>query len=305
MITAVNVIGLSVRRWYTFRLRARNGTGYGAWSPTSRIYLPDSGGDLTPAPTFTPIATQAAPGAPTNLSVWAITDEQDTSYVQFSWGEPDNDGNSGITKYIVRYRWSGQNWIEVDRPNRSFFVLKSGDANHPAVYQRRYEFQVAAVNRVGQGPWSGVVYGTPLKAPDSVDEPTLTAGSEQLRVSWTRPNANDRGVTHYQLFYAENDSSSSNRMTIERITGTSYTITGLTSGVEYKVAVRAVSSVGAGNWSTVRRTVRRTERRGLLPLAHAGLGPARTLDSPTLSEIKRPTEGQRAHVGHCRRWFID
>ena len=71
----------------------------------------------------------------------------------------------------------------------------------------------------------------------------------QLRVSWSRPNSNDRGITHYQLFYAENDANSSNSMTIERITGTSYTITGLTSGAEYKVSVLAVSSIGAGNWS--------------------------------------------------------
>ena len=76
------------------------------------------------------------------------------------------------------------------------------------------------------------------------------AGTGQLRVSWARPASNDRGITHYQLFYAENNANSSNSMTIERITGTSYTITGLTSGVEYKVAVRAVSSIGAGNWST-------------------------------------------------------
>ena len=37
--------------------------------------------------------------------------------------------------------------------------------------------------------------------------------------------------------------------TIERISGTSNTITGLT-GVEYKVAVRSVSSIGARNWSS-------------------------------------------------------
>ena len=249
-ITAVNVIGLPVRRWYTFRLRARNATGLGAWSPTNRIYLPDSGGNLTPLPTNTSTPAPRAPGVPADLSVWAITDDQDTSYVQFGWSDPADEGTSRITRFVVRYRWSGQDWIEVDRGGaRTFFVLKTGDADHPAVYQRRYEFQVAAVSDVGQGRWSGSVYGTPLKAPDMVDEPTLVAGTGQLRVSWTRPDSNDRGITHYQLFYAQNNANSSNSMTIERITGTSYTITGLTSGVEYKVAVRAVSSVGEGNWS--------------------------------------------------------
>ena len=37
--------------------------------------------------------------------------------------------------------------------------------------------------------------------------------------------------------------------TIERVNGTSYTIRNLTNGTEYKVAVRAVSSAGIGNWS--------------------------------------------------------
>lgn len=251
-ITSVNIIGLPVRRWYTFRLRARNATGFGAWSPTSQIYLPDSGGNLTPAPTNTSTPVPRAPGAPTDLRVWAITDDQNTSYVQFSWGEPNDEGTSRIKRYIARYRWSGQDWIEVDigGAGRSRLVLKSGDADHPAVYQRRYEFQVAAISDVGQGPWSGSVYGTPLKAPDAVEEPTLVAGTGQLRVSWTRPNSNDRGITHYQLFYAENNSNSSNSVLIERVTGTSYTITGLTSGVEYKVAVLAASSIGLGNWST-------------------------------------------------------
>ena len=248
-ITAVNVIGLPVRRWYTFRLRARNATGFGAWSSTSRIYLPDSGGNLTPLPTFTRTPVPRAPGAPADLTVWALTDDQNSSYVHFSWGDPADEGTSRISRFRVRYRWSGQTWIEVDRGPRYFFELKSGDADYPAVYQRRYEFQVAAVSDAGQGSWSGSVFGTPLKAPDAVDEPTLAAGAGQLRVSWSRPDSNDRGITHYQLFYAQNNANSSNSMTIERITGTSYTITGLTSGVEYKVAMRAVSSVGAGNWS--------------------------------------------------------
>ena len=250
-ITSVNVIGLPVRRWYTFRLRARNATGFGAWSPTSQIYLPNSGGNLTPAPTNTSTPVPRAPGAPRDLSVWALTDNQNSSYVRFSWSEPDDEGTSGIKRYMARYRWSGQGWIEVDRGGaRTFFVLKSGDADHPAVYQRRYEFQVAAVSDDGQGPWSGSIYGTPLKAPDMVEEPTLVAGSGQLRVSWSRPNSNDRSITHYQLFYAENDANSSNSALIERITGTSYTISGLTSGTEYKVAVLAASSVGLGNWSS-------------------------------------------------------
>ena len=113
----------------------------------------------------------------------------------------------------------------------------------------QYEFQVAAINEIGQGNWSRSVYATPLLPPDAPDEPTHVAGNGWLRVSWTRPASNDRSISHYQLFYAEAADNRGPGTTIERIGGTSYTISGLTNGTEYKVAVRAVSSAGIGTWS--------------------------------------------------------
>ena len=77
----LRITGLRVRVWSTFRLRARYATGFGALSPTSRIYLPDSDGNLTPIPTFTLTPAATLPGLPTNVSVWALTTAQDLSCV--------------------------------------------------------------------------------------------------------------------------------------------------------------------------------------------------------------------------------
>ena len=119
-----------------------------------------------------------------------------------------------------------------------------------AVSGTQYEFQVAAINEIGQGNWSRSVYATPLLPPDAPAEPTHVAGDGWLRVSWTRPASNDGSISHYQLFYAEADGNRNAPGTmIERIGGTSYTISGLTNGTEYKVTVRAVSSAGIGTWS--------------------------------------------------------
>ena len=240
---SVNIIALRTRTWYYFRLRARNQTGYSDWSPTAQIFLPDEGGNLTPEPTPLPTPTAFVPSLPTDISAWAVTDVLDESYVFLNWGSPDYEGLTGITSYVVRYRWSGQDWIEVNRGQRAFLKLEGADA----VYRRRYELQVAAINNDGQGLWSGSVYATPLKLPDAPDEPTVVAGNGELRVTWTRPDSPDRGVSYYMLFYAETDGS--NDELIERVIGTSYTIRNLTSGEDYKVTVSAVSSVGQGGWS--------------------------------------------------------
>ena len=240
---STTITGLRTRVRYYYRLRAKNSTGASSWSPTAQIYLPDSENNLTPQPTSVPTPVGLLPGRPTNPRTTAITDVFDKSYVTFFWDESDSDGNRRITGYMVRYRIAGQTWTEVDNGNVFQFRLGRRDA----VNNTRYEFQAAAVNSVGQGSWTSSVYATPLKAPDTPDEATIVAGNGELRVSWQRPEANDRGVSYYMLFYATADNSSYE--TIERINGTSYTIRNLTNGTEYKVTVSAISSAGQSGWS--------------------------------------------------------
>ena len=174
---------------------------------------------------------------------WASTDAKDDSFVSVFWDYPTSDGLRPIKDNILRYRWSGQDWIEVNRGSVFGFQLGGADA----VNGRRYEFQVAAVNEIGQSNYTSSLFLTPLKAPDAPDEPTHVAGDGELRVSWTQPNSNDRSISYYQLFYLE--AAGGPATTIERINGTSYTIRNLTNGTRYKVTVRAVSSAGTGNWS--------------------------------------------------------
>ena len=240
---SATIKGLPTRVRYTYRLRAHNKSGASAWSPTAQIYLPDSDGNLTPVPTAVPTPVGFLPGRPTDLRAWGLTDIIDRSFVRFYWDAPDSDGNRRIQRYMVRYRASGQDWTEVNARRQHQFRIEHPDA----VYRTRYEFQVAAVNSVGQGSWSSSVYATPLKAPDVPDPVTIVAGNGELRVRWTRPESNDRGITHYVLFYSTADNSSSDM--IERITGTSYTIRNLTNGTEYKVAISAISSAGESGWS--------------------------------------------------------
>ena len=242
----VYITHLPTRTTYTIRLRADNLSGYGPWSRSHTIYLRDSELNLTPLPVPTSTLVPSWPSPPTDLDGWAFTDEKDDSFVSVFWDHPTSDGLRPIEYYIVRYRWSGQDWIEKNTGSVSGFQLGGADA----VNGRRYEFQVAAFNEIGPSDWTSSLFLTPLKAPDAPDEPTHVAGDGELRVSWTQPDSNDRGISYYQMYYAEAASNSTEPgTTIERVNGTSYTIRNLTNGTEYKVAVRAVSSAGISNWS--------------------------------------------------------
>ena len=249
---AVKISQLRTRVHYYISVRARNLTGFGPWSTVSHIYLVDNHGNLTPHPTTVAAIPGFVPGAPTNFTTDTVADNN-SAYVRIQWDEPSYDGNRGIEAYKVRYRSSGVDWEEhtIEASGSAGFLLGGGRTGvGTAVRGTRYEFQVAAINEIGQGNWSRSVYATPLLPPDAPDEPTHVAGDGWLRVSWTRPASNDRSISHYQLFYAEAArNSTDDGTTIERITGTSYTISGLTNGTEYKVTVRAVSSAGIGTWS--------------------------------------------------------
>lgn len=240
---AVRFLSLHTRTSYYIRVRAENLTGYGSWSPTESIYLPDIDNNLVPLPTPTATLVPYVPGPPTDLAGWATTGVFDRSYVSVWWDASDFDGNREISHYILRYRALGEEWTE--RIVGTIFGMKFYSPD--VVNSTTYEYQVAAVNEIGQSNWTRSLYLTPLKPPHAPDEPTLTSGNARIQVSWTPPNSNDSSITHYQLSYAEVDGS--NYMLIERITNTSYTIQGLTNDTEYKVTIRAVSAAGEGNWS--------------------------------------------------------
>ena len=126
-IPTVQITHLPTRTTYTIRLRADNLSGYGPWSRSRTIYLPDSELNLTPLPTATPLAATAVPAppsAPTNLDGWAFTDAQDDSFISVFWDHSSFDGGPRVTDFPVRYRWVGQDWIYRGIYSyRSFFEL--------------------------------------------------------------------------------------------------------------------------------------------------------------------------------------
>ena len=204
------------------------------------------------------------PGAPTIDRATS-----DGAMVHVRWSAPANDGGADITGYDLRHIRSDA----ADKADGNWTV--SGDVwtsgalryTHEGVTAGvEYDFQLRAENSAGAGPWSATVNNIEPSVPGA---PGIGAFSEetpdQLWVSW-QPPADDGGapVTHYDLRHIRSDAtdkSDANWTQVDDLTGDlNYTITGLTSGVNYRLQVRAANRGGDGPWSTALTAQPKAER---------------------------------------------
>ena len=188
--------------------------------------------------------TFAAVPAPTTTPQVAIA---------LSWTAPTSDGGSAITKHQYRYK-SGSgafgDWTDildsaVGETNATGYTVTGLTATNPPT---TFTFEVRAVNANGHGAASGQESAT-VDVPASI-LPTLTAGNVQITAQWTTPANNGSAILRYQYWVSDatnqieitpyTDISGSNAST------TSHTVTGLSNGIAYIVAIRAVNSVGHG-----------------------------------------------------------
>ncbi|WP_420444423.1 fibronectin type III domain-containing protein [Candidatus Poriferisodalis sp.] len=228
---------------YRLGLQAVNGEGASGWSDWSDPRTGIAG------------STPVAPGAPTIDRATS-----DGANVHVRWSAPSNDGGADITGYDLRR-------IRSDAPDKADtnWTVISGVWTSGALEYTvegltdgvEYDFQLRADNSAGAGSWSATVNNTD---PDPPGATGLREFSEetpnQLWVSW-RPPADDGGAppTHYDLRYIRSDApdmADANWLQVDDRTGDlEYTIRGLTSGVNYRVQVRAANRGGDGPWSLV------------------------------------------------------
>ncbi len=113
-----------------------------------------------------------------------------------------------------------------------------------------YWYRVAAHSTAANstGDWSNVIsVSTP-----ALGQPTLTAyglSPTQINTNWAAVTNADAGTT-YTLQYSTS-SSMSNPVSIPNLTGTSYTVNGLTLGTTYYLRMQAVSGPNTSVWSTI------------------------------------------------------
>ncbi|KAJ8266258.1 hypothetical protein GJAV_G00128370 [Gymnothorax javanicus] len=174
---------------------------------------------------------EGLPGPPTHLQL--SSDNKEDGSVVCSWSPPDN-AHGLIREYIVEYsdsaEWSSQTVSDTSTEVKN---LQSSTL---------YRFRVAAVTSRGVGNWTEEKSITPQKAlpPPTVAVDGITEDSVRLTFS---PGSHDK-VEQYiaQLSWLfDAHVKESRRVTA---TGSSVTVSNLTAGTAYELAVWAHTSVG-------------------------------------------------------------
>ena len=229
--TTISVTGLTNGTGYDFQVAAVNSVGAGTYSATA---------SATPAP-------PAVPGAPT-----ALAGTPAGAQVALTWTAPVSTGGVSLVDYTVQWRTTagpGAWNTFAHTASTATAMTVTGLTNATS-----YDFQVAAVNSVGAGPFSTTISRTPA-VPTVPGAPTSVVGTPangQVLVAWAAPASNGgAAISDYTVQYAVSPPGTSwTTFSHTASTATTLTVTGLTNGTAYVFRVAAVNSVGAGSFSS-------------------------------------------------------
>ena len=191
------------------------------------------------------ISATTSPAAPSGLSVTTLP-----SSLTLSWGSV-----TGATSYEVKRGASGTVTAVPSGASHTFTGL-TGDT--------QYTLYVRAKNSGGTSPWSSISATTSLAAPSGLSVTGTTKTG--LTLSWNAVT----GATSYEVKRGANNGWGASGTVTAVSSGTSHTFTGLTANTSYVLYVRAKSSTGVSDWSS---------------LSTAGTGVS---DSSSLSTATRP-----------------
>ena len=203
--------------------------------------------------------------------------------VTVSW-TPAPDNGFPITMYGLRYRDTDDAaWTEM-----SLASTVREWTTPTLTLNEEYEFQMRAQNELGWNTWSTSKTATITQdVPTKPGAPILRRrGSGGINAAWTAPNANGAAITAYQLQY-KLSSAAGWTTASSTITGTNYTVTGLTIGSTYDFRVRArniggwsgysdssslatASTPGAPTWGAFTTATRSLTLRWIAPSSNGG-----------------------------------
>lgn len=208
-----------------------------------------SGGVSTPITgTYTTVTNSSLPNAVTNLTV--TTAMSDNNRLDVSWKSPTTSGTD-LTDYKIQYSKDNVNWYTYgDTVNLNASLIMYGLNSGT-----KYYIRVAALNSIGQGPWSTVVSatttGTPVSTPASPSGLTvLNTTATTASLSWGHPN--ESAVKDYKIEYKLSTAATWNSFSDGVSTAKTTTVTGLQNGSKYMFRVSAQNVAGYSQPSNIK-----------------------------------------------------
>lgn len=217
------------------------------------------------------------PGVPLNLARTLRYDSGLPGFVvDLDWDSPISNGGSAITDYAIQYSSDdGSSWNTYsDGTSTATDATVSG-----LTAATTYVFRVAAINAIGQGPYTAKSSPIELTAsnPDPPTGVSGTRGNAQVSLTWTAPgNTGGVALSDYVIQYSSDSGSNWTTYSDGVSTSTSATVSPLTNGTSYIFRVAAVNTASLqGSYST----------------PSSAVTPATIPDAPT-SLVSTPGDGQ-------------
>jgi hypothetical protein len=224
-----------------------NGTKYYFQVAAVNGYCNNGGPTSGPFSTTFSGISATTPDAPNHLT--ALSGLQSVS---LTWDIPFNDGGTQITYYYVQYRQTTSGWSSAIQvlATTPYYVVS------PLSNGTEYEFQVAAANVAGTGPYGEIVSATTFAVPDAPTNLVATPGLQSVSLTWDAP-LNDGGtpITSYTVQYRLSGIGSfvNAPTTPTPIPGTTpyCIVAGLAVSTTYDFRVAATNVVGTGPYSAI------------------------------------------------------
>jgi predicted phage tail protein len=211
--------GLTNGAKYSFRIRAHNATGYGAF-----------GTAVNAVPRTVPSVPRSPNAMPGDASITV------------SWQPPLSTGGATIDYYEVeRLEQGTSQWASIGSPKGTPMVVSGTNGTS-------YSVRIRAHNIAGPSPWSTVVSAT-AGAPTAPLSPSAIAGIAVVELHWSAPSSAGGAVVDYYEVQ-QSTTGTSGWTTIASPTVLSYPVGGLTHG-KYYFRILAHNTFGLSQASTI------------------------------------------------------
>jgi len=178
------------------------------------------------------------PSAPMNIS--AVCGK---GFIEVLWDSPmDSCGDLNFTYNVYRAE-QNDDLKKVAKEEGVPFHNSTGLDNH-----LEYSFQVTAVNKAGEGVFSEIVTASPMHKPSEPINVECVTGGGFVHLSWSKPtDVGGEPEIRYEV-YKGLEGRPMALVNCEVYTA-NYNCTGLDNGLSYCFNIRAVNTVGAGDFS--------------------------------------------------------